>query len=564
MSFVYFLDVFDPVGEPDGLSDHDAAESARQRRLSAPSGRLRALLTRIRQQPPGMTVNVVAGQDRQAVEWVPGDPPGVTGAGAVCALWTLILVAEDDGTPELEVAGPLIEAWARELGLRMVDPQREVFARQQALDQAATQAIVARRAEKPSADPSALAHNDIILIESHGFSMNGVMSTFASFREARPQLSLREVCDARLTGRKLDHSYDFGMKWVLKRLLERFPFEGDTTGLWCGRHPMNEPVSRSDGVWVIRVATARLDEVLRELLPLARGWFLTVVVPEQDFYVNRTWDSAEFSAHPMERLQALDPGWKNHRLTDKQGLKMLTTALRKLLEPRGFQLVPEEEGGFALFQFERSLMNGRVRHVVFFETGQTGLAAQVRSQRFLETCSAPILKVSYQRCATVAEMALRPNRRREDSDSYWGAPGEIWSELQCSLAVEDFERLILPHLEGMRTAADLWNWHRNQPVEAQKSDSEVQRLELAPSVGDWAAAREWLFKGTGKPWHYRDPFRMDRTMYAARCLPDEQLFPMLDDWLKAFHPDGSLYTPRAKQLIEILRAMPQTPLDAPL
>ncbi len=53
-------------------------------------------------------------------------------------------------------------------------------------------------------------------------------------------------------------------------------------------------------------------------------------------------------------------------------------------------------------------------------------------------------------------------------------------------------------------------------------------------------------------------------MYAARCLPDEQLFPMLDDWLKAFNPDGPLYTPRAKQLIEILRAMPQTPLDAPL
>lgn len=497
------------------------------------------------------------------MEWVPGDPPLVTGDGADFALWTLILPVDDD-MQELAVAGPKIEAWVESLGLRMYDVQREAFAQQEAQERAATQAILARRGDKPPADPSTLAHNDIILIESHGFSMNGVMSTFASFREARPQLSLREVCDARLTGRKLDHSYDFGMKWVLKRLLERFPFEGDTTGLWCGRHPMNEPVSRSDGVWVIRVATARLDEVLRELLPLARGWFLTVVVPEQDFYVNRTWDSAEFSAHPMERLQALDPGWKNHRLTDKQGLKMLTTALRKLLEPRGFQLVPEEEGGFALFQFERSLMNGRVRHVVFFETGQTGLAAQVRSQRFLETCSAPILKVSYQRCATVAEMALRPNRRREDSDSYWGAPGEIWSELQCILAVEDFERLILPQLEGMRTAADLWNWHRNQPVAAPKSVSEVQRQELAPSVGDWAAAREWLFKGTGKPWHYRDPFRMDRTMYAARCLPDEQLFPMLDDWLKAFHPDGSLYTPRAKQLIEILRAMPQTPLDAPL
>lgn len=521
MSYVHFLDVFDPAGLPDGLSDHDAAEAARSRLLSSPSPRLLALLTRIRQQPPGITVNVVGGKDQLPVHWEAGPPALLTGDGASCALWTLILPVEDD-FDTLQDAVPQLVVWAK--GLGVYDPQREAFAQQQANEQAATQAIVARRAAQPPADPSALAHNDVILIESHGFSMNGVMSTFASFREARPQLSLREVCDARLTGRKLDHSYDFGMKWVILRLLEQFPFEGDTAGLWCGRHPVNEPVSRSDGVWVIRVATTRLDEVLRELLPLARGWFLTVVVPELDFYVNRTWDPAEFSAHPMERLEALDPGWKNHRLTDKQGLKVLTKALGKLLEPRGFQLVPEYEFGAGLFLFERSLMNGQVRHVVFFANGD-GLVAQVRSQRYLEACVAPIRKRSYQSLAEVAEMSLRTNRYREDSESRWGAPGEIWSELQCSLAVENLERLILPQLEGLRTAADLWNWHRHQPVAAPKSDSEVQRQELAPSVGDWAAARDWLFKGTDKPWHYRDPFRMDRTMYAARCLPDEQLFP---------------------------------------
>jgi hypothetical protein len=562
MSYVHFLDVFDPAGLPTGLSDCEAAEHSRSQRLTEPSPRLLALLTRIRRQPPGITVNVAGGGDLKPVEWIDGEPPRVEGDGAASALWTLVLPVEDD-FEALQDAVPRLVIWAKSLGLGVYDPQQEAFAQQRAQEQAATQAIVARRAVQPPADPSALAHNDIILIESHGFSMNWVMSTFASFREARPQLNLREVCDARLTGRKLDHSYDFGMKWVIQRLLEQFPFEADTAGLWCGRHPLSEPVSRSDGVWVIRVATTRVDEVLRELLPLARGWFLTVVVPEQDFYVNRTWDPAEFSAHPMARLQALDPGWKNHRLTDKQGLKVLTKALGKILEPRGFQLVPEYEFGAGLFLFERSLMNGQVRHVVFFANGD-GLVAQVRSQRFLETCSTPILKVSYQRCAEVAEMSLRTNRYREIPESRWGAPGEIWSELQCSLAVEDFERLILPQLEGMRTAVDLWNWHRQQPVKAQKSESEAQRQEPAPSAGDWAAAREWLCKGTGKPWHYRDPIQMDSTMYAARCLPDEQLFPMLDDWLKAFHPDGPLFTPRAKQLIDILRAMPQTPLDAPL
>ena len=560
MSFVYFLDVFDPTGDPDGLSDHDAAEAARQMRLSAPSEQLLKLLTRIRQQPPAITVNVVGGQDQQPVEWVAGPMPSVTGEGANCALWTLILPVEDD-FDALQDAVPRLVVWAKGLGLGVYDPQQDTFARQQVQEEAATQAIVAHRAAQPPVDPSSLAHSDIFIVECEGFAANGIMHTFASFRESRQQLSLREVCDTWLAGRKFDHSYALGIQRVISGLLERIPFEDDAS-LWCGRHPLNEPVSRCDAVWAIRVDTARLGDVLRELLPLARSWFLTVVVPEHDFYVNRTRNPDDFSAHPLERLQMLDPEWMTHRLTDKQGLKMLTEALAKQLEPRGFQLVPDEEES-ALVMFERKWMNGQVRHVVFY-TNVDGLVAQVRSQRFLETVVQPVLKSSHQSFATVAEMSLRSNRYREDLDWLWVGIGEIWSELQCTLAVEDLERLILPQLEGMHTAEDLWNWHRNQPVEGQKSDLEVQTREIAPSVGNWAAAREWLHKGTGKPYPYRTPFRLDRTMYAARCLPDEQLFPMLDDWLQAFDPEGPLYTPRAKQLIEILRATPQTPPDAPL
>lgn len=87
MSYVHFLDVFDPVGLPAGLSDREAAEQARNLRLSQPSPRL---LTRIRKQPPGITVNVVGGQGQQPVEWVAGNPPSVQGEGANCALWTLV------------------------------------------------------------------------------------------------------------------------------------------------------------------------------------------------------------------------------------------------------------------------------------------------------------------------------------------------------------------------------------------------------------------------------------------------------------------------------------------
>lgn len=562
MSYVHFLDVFDPAGLPVGLSDREAAEQARNLRLTAPSPRLLALLTRIRQQPPGITVNVVGGKDQQPVEWVAGPPPGVTGDGASCALWTLILPVEDD-FDALQDAVPQLVVWAKGLGLGVYDPQQEAFARQQAREEAATQAIVARRASQTSFDPSSQAHSDIFIVEHSGFASNGIMHTFASFRESRPQLSLREVCDTWLTGRKFDCSYAIGIKRVIQCLLERFPFESDATGLWCGRHPLNEPVSRGDAVWAIRVDTARLDDVLRELLPLARGWFLTVVVPEQDFYVNRTFDPDAFSAHPLERLQALDPDWKNHRLTDKQGLKVLTKALAKLLEPRGFRQVPDEVGGPALVMFERSEMNGQVRHVVFYVNGD-GLVAQVRSQRFLETVVEPVMKCSYRRFSKVAEMVLRIQRLREDFDWFGLDLGPLCSELQCRESISDLERLILPQMEGLHTAADLWNWHRNQPAEGEKSDLERQGREAPPPVGDWAAARAWLHKGTGKPYPYRTPHGMDRTMYAARCLPDEQLFPMLDDWLKAFDPEGPLYTPRAKQLIEILRTSPQTRPDAPL
>lgn len=86
MSYVHFLEVFDPVGLPAGPSDRDAAEQARGQRLPTPSPRLLALLTRICQQPPGITVNVVGCKDHQPVDWVTGEPPRLEGEASNCAL----------------------------------------------------------------------------------------------------------------------------------------------------------------------------------------------------------------------------------------------------------------------------------------------------------------------------------------------------------------------------------------------------------------------------------------------------------------------------------------------
>lgn len=120
MSYVHFVDVFDLEGAPATLSDREAAEQAKNLRLPAPSPRLLALLTHIRQRTSGITVNVVAGPKQEAVRWVAGEPPSVDGEGATCALWTLILPVEED-FEELEEAMPQIAEWAETLGLRMHD-----------------------------------------------------------------------------------------------------------------------------------------------------------------------------------------------------------------------------------------------------------------------------------------------------------------------------------------------------------------------------------------------------------------------------------------------------------
>ncbi|MBP9940619.1 MAG: hypothetical protein KBF33_04380 [Comamonas sp.] len=123
MSYVHFVDVFDMEGAPAALSDRDAAEQAKGRRLAVPSPRLLALLTHIRQRTSGITVNVLGGAKEEEVRWVAGEPPRVEGEGATCALWTLILPVGED-IEELEEAMPQIEEWVETLGLCLYDALR--------------------------------------------------------------------------------------------------------------------------------------------------------------------------------------------------------------------------------------------------------------------------------------------------------------------------------------------------------------------------------------------------------------------------------------------------------
>ena len=124
MGFVYILEVCDPEGLSPDLPDHEAISEQRDRRLAKPSERLSMLLARIRQQPLGVTVNVVAGPKHLDVVWGKDQPGSALGEGAWYAHWTLMLPMEDD-VDALQDAAESLTFWAEELGLRVFDVQRD-------------------------------------------------------------------------------------------------------------------------------------------------------------------------------------------------------------------------------------------------------------------------------------------------------------------------------------------------------------------------------------------------------------------------------------------------------
>lgn len=124
MGFVYILEVCDPEGLSPDLPDHEAISQQRDRRHAEPSERLSMLLARIRQQPLGVTVNVVGGPKHLDVVWGEDQPGSAQGEGACFAHWTLMLPMEDD-VDALQYAVESLAFWSEELGLRVFDTQRD-------------------------------------------------------------------------------------------------------------------------------------------------------------------------------------------------------------------------------------------------------------------------------------------------------------------------------------------------------------------------------------------------------------------------------------------------------
>lgn len=532
MSYMHFLDVFDPAGLPAGLSERDAAKQARSLLLAAPSPRLLALLIRIRQQPPGITVNVVGGKDQQPVEWVAGEPPRVEGDGANFALWTLILPVDED-MEELQEAVPQIEAWAKALGLRVFDEVQEAFA---------------RPVPKP---PPVMAP----LVDGQELPASGDIAIFDAMNWSRP-ISERirihgwtvrqavQACLQRDFSRQQSTVYHHtpSLQRLIVRMLQMFPIETHGQTLWCGRNPLTDPVFKSPGLCLIRVAPEYRLEVLKRLLPLARELFLTVAVPEMDLFVERIRDPSDFMATRFYDIGELDPDWSKHLLTPKQREKLLFRALSDALVPHGFEPLPD-----TVFKssFSRPLRKGGGRQVIRFSDG--GMDAFVQSERLLSIMHVCGWKVEL-KSANVVSLSQSCLGQQDDPDAcVWR--GGTDSPEEIAWAVEDILRLLLPQLDHLHTAQDLWQ-RLSQPDGDFPGFSDVDRL------------KEWFMPDPGHT-------SCSNRLYAARCLPDEDFEPLLQVWKESLqialqmNPDRDPIKNFLKYAAAF-RQLPQTPMDAPL
>lgn len=537
MSYVHYLDVFDSSGLPVGLSDRDAVEQARSLRLTTPSPRLVSLLTRIRQQPLGITVNVVGGKEQQSVELLAGDPPRVEGEGSTCALWTLLLPVDED-VEELQDSVSQIVAWAKALGLRVFDEAQEAFAHQ-----APEPASVAM----PAVDGEDLPGPGDILV------LNWGARCVTEYVGHPHYLKMRQVVQRCMARNKLEEinknlsvkqdAYpESELERLLLRLLDFFPFETHGQSHWCGRHPVTTPLYKRPGLRLIRVAPEHRAEVLKRLVPLSRELFLTVVLHDEEFFVERCRFVKDYKAQREFMLWDLDPNWTKGRLTPRQREKQLCRALSDALAQHGFLHSPDQ-----VFHntFVRPLRLGGGRQVIQFGDH---LRAYVESDRLLSLQRAlgwniPPNVVSFER-SILAEQA-------EPDACVWRGGADSAEEI--AWVVEDIQQFLLPVLDQLHTAQDLWEWQRRP---------RALPSGHFPGFSDFSELKEWCCTR-------QNFFALSEAIYAARCLPDETFRPLLQMWREAAEANSKLHSdhPGIKNTLkraEVYEQMPRTPLNAPL
>jgi hypothetical protein len=495
MSYVHFLDVFDPAGLPAGLSDREAAEQARQKQLTEPSPRLLALLTRIRQQPPGMTVNVLS------VAWIDGDPPRVEGEGANCALWTLVLpVDEDFDTESLEDVVPVIAHWAQELGLRVFDEDADKWPNTHPGPDPV---------QEPPAPPSATAGTAVSIYLNHY-----VWASYFRVGKRQDVPGLQAIGDELML---MDTFPDPGLAdrclaWrgrLIHRLMQELPWETHGSDLWLDGDPAQRHRDWAGPGFELRVPGHRLDEVMRVLMPLVKQLRAHVMVPSRQFWFT-FWNSASPGAEAQ--LKDWYPGWQVPPMDNEARRAILIQGLAARLEPLGFEL---EEGPRSRFRFTRPLKLGGGYQMVS--------AAGVPFHLTLKVTSARMLHMRVQEGRAAANAPLRGDEPAglvvdHDMQPVSTYPFDtIGYEEDAAWYFEEFERLFLPALEHLQTARAVYEWYWDEKWEK-------------VSTGRWL----WM------------------SIYAARYLPDAAFFPIVDEFMSKYQTDNPNHATG-----RFLRAQPQ-------
>ena len=190
-----------------------------------------------------------------------------------------------------------------------------------------------------------------------------------------------------------------------------------------------------------------------------------------------------------------------------------------------------------------------------------GVIAEVQSER-LKSVLRAVGWPCEMRSAGVVTLSLGVMRGLDHPD--WDGPNNRSSGARVPVspehivhALEDFERLILPSLDVLHTARDLWVWYQRPNGYSLSFPGYSYALSF-PGFADESVVKAWLL----------DPqSNLDRTreaMYSARVLPDERYFPLLDAWEAGLSTRPEVTFVNLLKRAQGYRKLPQTPPDGPL
>ena len=132
--------------------------------------------------------------------------------------------------------------------------------------------------------------------------------------------------------------------------------------------------------------------------------------------------------------------------------------------------------------------------------------------------------------------------------------GGVDSPEEIAWAVQDMERLLLPVLDRLHTAQDLWDWV-SQP-------GNLLRAPSFPGFSDLDRLSAWSRTG-------ENHLQLRIPIYAARCLPEGEYKPLLRIYRELVEEEmrrkpNDVNVKARMRRVEFYERMPRTPPEGPL